>query len=133
MNDFLNGFTSYFARPGVLTIAVSVYVLVLGIRKFVEMVWPTLRKTAGEMAPAPMYASKAGMWWNEVVLHVLPVVIGGLFGLIHSSFLQGPLDKWGDAVMFDCGIGWFSGTLYKGVMKALSSKLGINLDPASSP
>lgn len=124
MDDFIN----YFMRPGVLIIALIVYVIVLMLRTVVEAIFPVLKKAAGSMSAAPMYTTKRAMWWNEVGLHILPPIIGGIFGFIHSSFLQGPLFSW-DAVMFDCGVGWFSGTLYKGVMQSLSAKLGVSMDP----
>jgi hypothetical protein len=128
MDDFMN----YMVRPGVLVIAVFIYLVVWTIRKSLESIWPSLRKQAGELAAAPMYTSRTAVIWNELGLHILPVLIGGLVGLIHSEFLHGPLQLWGDRVMFDCGIGWFSGTLYKGVSKMLSAKLGIDIDPTSS-
>ncbi len=115
---------SYMLRPGVLTIAMVAYISTMLLRRVVETALPGMKKLAGEMDHAKMYASKGAVWWNEVVLYALPVLIAGGLGLVDSGFLHGPVETPGARVMFSCGIGWFSGMIYKAIRKGLGGKLG---------
>lgn len=112
--------------PGVLVLGVTVYILTSGIKRFIEMVVPNLKKIGGELGWGPMFQSQVAMWWNTGVIHVLPVALGLIAGLIKSDFLFHGINDWGGRVLFGGGVGWFSGTIFKGVDKAVTSKLGVS-------
>jgi hypothetical protein len=114
---------SYLLRPGVLTIAMVSYIATMLLRRVVETARPDLKKLAGEMDNAKMYGSRAAVWWNEVILYALPVLIAGTLGLLPSDFLHGPIPSTEARVMFSCGVGWFSGMIYKALRKGLGGKL----------
>jgi len=115
-------------RPGTLVLAVAIYAITHIFRRVVETARPDFKKKASEMDNAAMYGSKTAMWWNEVVLYALPVLAGAGFAFWPSIFLFGDLPT-KDRALLACGVGWFSGTVYKGVKKALMAKAGIT-EPA---
>lgn len=112
-------------KPGPIVLAVAIYILTTGIKKFVEMLLPNLKKVAGELSWSPMFVSQAGMWWDVVSIHLLPVMLGFVAGCIKSPFLFPGVTDWGGRVLFGAAVGWFSGTIYKGIYKAATSKLGL--------
>lgn len=117
-------------KPGPVVLALAIYILTTGIKKFVEMLVPNLKKVAGELSWAPMFISQAGMWWDVASIHLLPVALGFFTGcFLKSPFLFPGVTDWGGRALFGGAVGWFSGTIYKGIYKAATSKLGL---PASS-
>ncbi len=117
-------------KPGPIVLAVAIYILTVGIKKFVELLAPNLKKVAGELSWAPMFLSQAGMWWDVVSIHLLPVMLGFFTGcFLKSPFLFPSITDWGGRALFGGAVGWFSGTIYKGLYKLATSKLGL---PASS-
>jgi hypothetical protein len=112
-------------RPGTLVLAVAIYAATHIIRRVVETAKPDLKRKASEMDKAAMYGNKLALWWNEVVLYAMPVVLGGLSGrYLPSEFLFGELTG-KDRILLACGVGWFSTMVHKAVRKALASKAGI--------
>jgi len=111
-------------RPGTLVLAIAIYASTHIFRRIVETARPGLKRQATEMDKAAMYGSKMAMWWNEVVLYAMPVVAGAGFAFWPSMFLFGDLAT-KDRVMLACGVGWFSGTVYKAIRKALMAKAGL--------
>lgn len=118
-------------RPGTLVLAVAIYASTHIFRRIVETAKPTLKRQATELEKAAMYSGKAAMWWNEVILYALPVLAGVAFAFVPSVFLFGELDT-KDRVMLACGVGWFSGTVYKAIRKALLAKAGLPADKTDS-
>jgi hypothetical protein len=124
-------FSNYVLRPGVITLAVAVVIATFFIKRVVELRWPSLKKTASEMEAAVMYASKAGMWWREVVLYAIPVLLGASASLMDSEFIHGPITGLGNRAMFCSGIGWSSGFLYKIARKVILQKTGVDITSTS--
>lgn len=120
-------------RPGTLVLAVVIYASTHILRRVVETARPDLRRQATEMDKAAMYGSRLAMWWNEVVLYTLPVIVGALFAMKPSPFLFGEELPTKDRALLACGVGWFSGTVYKAIRKALLAKAGLPDTGDSTP
>jgi len=112
-------------RPGTLVLAIAIYASTHIFRRIVETARPGLKRQATEMDKAAMYGSKMAMWWNEVVLYAMPVIAGAGFAFWPSEFLFGAELATKDRAMLACGVGWFSGTVYKAIRKALMAKAGL--------
>jgi len=119
-------------KPGLLALAVAIYAVTHVARRVVETASPGLKKKASEMDKAAMYGSRLALWWNEVVLYAMPVIVGAGSGFYKSAFIFGALDQ-KDRILVGCGVGWFSGTLYKIARKLLASKAGIPESKNSEP
>lgn len=120
---------SQFLSKGTAIIAITVVILVFFTKRIVEMVWPKLRPLANEMDQKPMYTNKAALWWNQIGLYALPVVIGALLGLfINEPFIFGEDIKTTSGRVFYAGVvGWFADFLYEVVQKVLQQKTGVSL------
>lgn len=119
---------------GTLLLATSVFIATFFVRRFVELLKPTWKKQAHELSAKPTYLGQAGLWWNDFVLPLLPVIFGCGTAFVNAEFLYGPLtnEKLFIRFMWGGGIGWFSGVLYKGVSKVVKAKTGIDIDPSST-
>lgn len=126
--------TSQLFTFGTLLLAVSIYGGTFFTRRFVELLKPSWKKQAHELSAKPTYLGQGGLWWNDFVLPLIPVVYGILTAPTNVEFLYGPLtkEKLFIRIMWGGGIGWFSGVLYKGVSKAVKAKTGIDIEPAST-
>lgn len=119
-------------RSGTYVLAVAVFVLTFFTRKVVELVWPSLKKQADANSASLSYLTPLSRWWNEVILYALPVVFGALFAMSESEFLFEGIDG-GAKVLYGCGVGWFSGFLYKALKKAVASKVNVDELPGDVP
>lgn len=117
-------------RSGTYVLAIAVFVLTFFTRKVVELVWPSLKKQSDANSLNITYLTTMSRWWNEVILYALPVVYGALSAVLRSVFIFDGIDG-GAKVMYGCGVGWFSGFLYKALKKVVASKVG--LDDAGDP
>jgi len=120
--------------PGTLLLSVAIFIATFFTRRFVELLRPNWKKQAHELSAKPTYLGQGGLWWNDFVLPLIPVVYGFGTAPTNVEFLYGPLtkEKLFIRLMWGGGIGWFSAVLYKGVSKALKAKTGIDIDPASA-
>ncbi len=125
----MDGVVSQFLSKGTAIIAIVVVIAGFFIKRIVEMVWPNLRPVANEMSSKPMYKNKASLWWNQIGLYALPVLIGMLFGfLVKEEFLFGSDIKTTSGRVFYAGcVGWFADFLYEVVQKALLKSTGVSL------
>lgn len=119
-------------KPGLLALAIAIYAVTHVVRRIVETARPGLKKKASEMDNAAMYGSRLALWWNEVVLYAMPVLAGAGSGLFQSAFIFGDLSQ-KDRILVGCGVGWFSGVIYKIFRKILASKAGIPESKNSEP
>lgn len=135
----LNQILDQVFRPGTFAVAVAVVIFTFFTRKIVERLVPATtvgKKEAkiakdGSMLVARDYGSAFGYWWNEVILHAIPVLAGGLFGIMPSEFLHGAADTLGARLMWCAGVGWFSSFLYKLIAKALGQRAGVEVSTPS--
>jgi hypothetical protein len=94
----------------------------------VELKWPSLKPTGQAMDHKPMYAGKAGMWWNEIGLYALPVFIGCTIGrFVNEPFLFGSIGTIVGRVFYAGVVGWFADFLYTVVQKVLYKSTGVEL------
>lgn len=125
MDEFYNTLT----RPGVLILALCVFILTFFIRRLVEIMFPRLKKrTEADKAP---YVTAAAMWWNEVILFLIPVVLGaGIAVLCRKISYVMPVEPItvGGSILWGIVIGWFSGFFYKVCRNLLKAKTGVDLD-----
>jgi hypothetical protein len=130
----MDQFTSQFLTFGTGLLAVSIFISTFFTRRFVELLRPGWKKQGHELEAKATYLGQAGLWWNDFVLPLIPVLYGSLAAFTNVELLFGPLSKEKLFVrfMWGGGIGWFSGVLYKGVSKALKSKIGVSIDPNAS-
>lgn len=124
-------------RPGTFVVAVAVVIATFFIKRIAELTHPKLKKTkqvggeGKEVIRATAYANKLSLWWNEVILYAIPVLVGALFALSSSEFLFGDIDTVGGKAMFSAGVGWFSGFFYKIFRKLVLKKTGVDIKPGS--
>lgn len=124
---------------GTAIFAISIVIVTFFIRRIVETQWPVLRKKADENAPTITYSTAFARWYQTVILYAIPVVIGGLLGLLKITyFFPDTVATTGGRLFYGGVVGWFSSAIYKVVKKVLASK-GIDLpgslipDPPSQP
>lgn len=108
------------------------------IRRIVETAFPKVKQAAPETALAVSYTNPWSVWWNQVILYAIPVVIGiGLALLIDDWKMPiedgAPSISTGGNMIYGIITGWFSGFGYKVVRKTLKQKTGIDLPSLSNP
>lgn len=119
-------------RSGTYVLAMAVFILTWIIRAIVETTWPSLKKRADANAPSATYLTAMSRWWNEVILYMVPVAIGGFFGLtVSSSFLFGDIAELSTKVTLGGVVGWLASFLYKILRKAVKQKTGVDILPDS--
>jgi len=117
-----------FLTKGTVVIAIMVVIANFFLKRIVEMIWPQLKATANAMDHKPMYRGKPGMWWNEIGLYALPVLIGANLGLVNDQFLFGPdIATTQGRVFYAAVVGWFADFLYTVVQKVLYKSTGVQL------
>jgi hypothetical protein len=117
-----------FLTTGTVMIAIMVVIVNFFVTRTVEMVWPRLKPTGAAMDHKPMYAGKAGMWWNEIGLYALPMVIGcTIGGLVNETFLFGDITTHTGRVFYAGVVGWFADFLYTVIQKVLYKSTGVQL------
>lgn len=118
---------------GSMIFAVSIVIVTFFIRRVVETQWPDLRKQADENAIATTYLNNFARWYQTVILYAIPVVVGGLLGLLKITyFFPESIQTAGGRLFFGGVVGWFSSAIYKVVKKMLASK-GIELPGSMVP
>ena len=124
---------SQFFQLGTVVLACSVFIATYLIRKTVEIWKPRLKKQSHPNEPGATYLSKSAEFWNEVLLRFIPVLLGGLIGLVDAPFLFGEhLTGLGAQMLYGGVVGWFAATVYGAARKAFAKK-GINLPGGSNP
>jgi hypothetical protein len=125
----MDGVVSQFLSKGTAIIAIVVVICGFFTKRTVEMIWPNLRPIANEMAHKPMYKTKASLWWNQIGLYALPVVLGAMIGVVaKEEFLYGPdIKTTSGRVFYAACVGWFADFLYEVVQKALLKSTGVSL------
>jgi hypothetical protein len=118
---------------GTMIFAVSIVIATFFIRRIVETQWPSLRKKADENAPLITYSTRFARWYQTVILYAIPVVVGGLLGLLKITYFFPESVQTAEGRLFYGGVvGWFSSAIYKVVKKMLASK-GIDLPGSLMP
>lgn len=118
-----------FLNRGTFILAVLVVILNFFIRRTVELLHPDFKPLAGTMDKKAMYSNRAAMWWNEIGLYALPVLIGANLGLVKGlAFLFDASIKTTSGRVFFAGIvGWFADFLYEVIQKILYKNTGVSL------
>jgi len=95
----------------------AIWFFTLSVRRVVEHFFP---KLGGK-----------GTLWSDLVLPILPIVLGGLFAVTMYKFpFLDKLPSWGTRAFYGCVAGGGSGVLYRVIRTILKKKYGVNL---SSP
>ncbi len=124
--DFINLLT----RSGTYVLALAVFILTWLLRRIVENTFPILMKQNDVNAKAAPYLTKMSRWWNEVILYIIPVVIGGTFGLVgQSTFLFGDITEVRARITLGGVVGWLASFLYKVLRKVVKQRLGVDILP----
>jgi hypothetical protein len=117
-------------RPGTYVLAMAIYISTFFIKRMVQTAMPWLAKQHDANSPKVTYLTSGARWWNEVILYMLPVVLGVLVGaFIHSEFFFDGIGDKGGRLGFGGGVGWFSGILYKILNKLMKQRAGLELSP----
>lgn len=113
---------------GTLVLAMTVVIITFFVKRIVETAAPSIKKQADENSPQATYKTQLARWWNEVILHLIPELLGAIIGIFPNEFLYGTTVKTMSGRMF-YGIvtAWFSSSLYKIVRKAIAAKAGVEL------
>lgn len=111
---------------GTFTLGLSVAIVTFFIRRIVENRWPSLKKLVDANVPGLTYATPMSRWWNEVILYLIPVVLGCALSFTHDPFLFGSITSPFVQFMVGGGVAWFAGTIYKIIRKVLSAKFGVS-------
>jgi len=118
MDTFITDLVA-FVWPWTLIFCLFVALLVVGLRKVIERVWKGAREN---------------WWWNEIVLYMLPMVVGAVAA---SIFIKYPFPALVTAhsTRFVYGIvcGGFSGFVYKmakSVLKKKAEEAGVKIPDA---
>ena len=122
-------------REGTLALGALVFIATFLVRRICETGVPTLKMQAHENDPQASYATTMSMWWNKVILYVIPPALGGLAGIAQIPYVF-PDDKFttmGGRIVFGIVVGWFSSLLYKVIRMAVAKKTGIQLPSNSIP
>lgn len=125
----MDAVVSQFLSKGTAIIAVLVVISGFFVKRVVEIVWPQLRASANEMDHKPMYTNKAALWWNQIGLYALPVVLGGLIGaFVKEPLLFDPsIQTKSGHVFYAAVVGWFADFLYEVLQKAFYKSTGVQL------
>jgi len=125
---------SQFFTAGTAVLAMTVVIVTFFLRRIVETAAPSVKKKADENDPKLTYHTTFARWWNGVILYALPVLTGGLIGLMDVPYLfsvEG-LEGGSSRVFFGGVVGWMSSYIYKIVRMALKKKTGVDLNPTPS-
>jgi len=122
-----------FLSKGTFVLAVLVVIINFFIRRTVELVRPDFKPLAGTMDKKAMYANRGAMWWNEIGLYALPVMIGANLGLVKglSGLFDASIKTTSGHVFYAAVVGWFADFLYEVIQKILYKSTGVTLPSAS--
>jgi hypothetical protein len=116
---------------GTLVVAVVCVVSTFFIRSIVETAFPSLQAVYHKAGTS--YLSGWARWWNQVVLYSLPVLTGGLLGLMKSTWLWPAGVTTGVRILLGIVVGWFSTLIYKVVRRAIKERLKMDLPDVPAP
>jgi hypothetical protein len=121
-----------FLSKGTFVLAVLVIIINFFIRRTVEIIRPDFKPLGGTMDKKAMYADRAAMWWNEIGLYALPVLIGANLGLVKGlGFLFDPSIKTVSGhVFYAAVVGWFADFIYDVIKQILYKSTGVSLPSA---
>lgn len=119
MDDLVSLLLTY--RAGLLCLCVVI--LTFFVRRIVETAVPSLK---GAKAP---YQSRLAAWWGEVLLPLVPILVG--VGLALGVSELAPETRTGVKSIYGLILGWSSSVVYKVVSQALKAKTGVELPPSS--
>ena len=107
---------------------VAVFIGTFFIRRIVETAMPQLKKAADEMAHAQTYTNHGAVWWNQVILPAIPVVLGAVLALCVKDLaaLENFSSK-GGLALYGSISGWFSAFGYKLLRRVVKQKTGVDL------
>lgn len=116
--DF-DGIIQSFGWSGVLIFVMyclGVFALSLGVRRVVEVAYPK---------------AKVSLWWTDVILPGVPILLGALIGLVAKKFpFPAPIAVLSGRLLYGVVAGFLSGWVYRMVRGALKAKSGVELpDP----
>lgn len=98
----------------VVAFAVGLYILVFILRRLVEGFWKK---------------ALANYYWSEIVLPILPPVLGALIALVAVSYPYPEIVKTaGVRVFYGLGMGFFSGWAYRVFKSVLKKLTGVDVD-----
>jgi hypothetical protein len=113
-------------HTGTVVFGVAVVVITFFIRRLVETSFPSVGKKADENHPDTTYLTTFARYWNQVILYILPPLVGILIGLFDIPYLhgdEGP-STMGGRIFAGIFVGGMSAMVYKTVKK----RWGIDLD-----
>ena len=124
MDEVVGQILSY--KTAILMIAITIGTFF--IRRIVETAFPKVKQAAPETAHAVSYTNQWAVWWNQVILYGIPVVLGMIGALTTKDLitLDGFVSKSGLA-MYGGVCGWLSGFGYKVFRKMVKAKTGVDL------
>lgn len=104
------------------------------VRRIVENIWPHLKKQADENSPNATYLTPMSRWWNQVILYLVPVVLGAGAAAVATAYpFPAGIQSLSARLFFGTVIGFFSGYLYKVVRQIVARVTGVQLEGASAP
>jgi hypothetical protein len=118
--------TEGFLLVSTLFFALGCWILTAGVRRIVETAVPRLKDKG------PVYKSRLAEWWREVILFMMPAVIGiaGALPLrdvevAGTRIIPVLFSSWQGAILYGLVIGFFCSLIYKAFKKMFFSKLGV--------
>lgn len=116
MDQVIAGLLSYHT----VILMVAVYIVTFIVRRSVEAAFPFAKKASKETAPSRSYLTLFAVWWNQVLLYLIPVVVGIGLAFI-PEFRAAGLGLGGTAI-YGLLVGWFSSFMYKIFWKTLKAR-----------
>lgn len=110
-----------------IILMMAVVICTYFIRKSVELFFPALKKSADEMAPGQTYLSHLAAWWNEVGLHLIPVILGIALVFAVKELASLKFTSKGGMTVYGGVLGWFASTGYKILNRTIKTKWGVEL------
>lgn len=110
---------------------VIVWIITFFIRRVVETARPSLKKAADETEHKQTYTNRLAVWWNDVILHAIPVVLGSLLAIIMKD--MAPDTVWYSRAIYGVLPGWLSAFIYKLLRQTLKKRIGLDLPGGSIP
>lgn len=116
---------SQLLHQGTLVYMVCVILITFGIRRLVQTAVPSVKKRVEANAEGITYATTFSRYWNEVILYILPPLVGAIIGVFDIPYIHGASgpDTLGGRVMAGIFVGGMSAMGYK-----LAKKRGVDLN-----
>jgi len=118
---------------GTVILACAVFIATFFVRRIVETAVPKLAKKADENEKGATYETAFARWWNQVILYAIPVVFGGLVGIMNIPYVFGEeITTMPGRCLYGAVVGWFASFFYKLLRKALVKHVGVE-EPEAPP